>query len=117
MPNPDKTPGQKLVQEWMTELDRNGIEWDDLGWLAQRVDRLIAELTPKRVLEALQPFARAFEKNGKFIFDACSYDPVLVEINDENQIVPSGTTMGDYRRAYEALAAIRQQLPDVEVKT
>jgi len=52
MPNPDKTPGQKLVEEWYSDVK----SWSQLlpthrTDLVIRIDRLLAELTPNRVLD------------------------------------------------------------------
>jgi len=52
---------------------------------------------------ALKPFADAFEKNGKRTFDGLANNPRMVDINDQNQILPAGTNLGHYRRAFEAL--------------
>jgi len=51
MPNPDKTPGQKLVEEFLDERSFIKISKRSEVELWARVDRLIAELTPKRVLD------------------------------------------------------------------
>ena len=88
MPNPDKTPGQKLVEEWMTEQnadsfdDRRKLAYDVLSF---RIDRLIAGLTPKRVLDLRDV--------------TCDFCGDTVHDNEE------------------LVRAIRQQLPGVEVKT
>ena len=93
MPNPDKTPGQKLVEEWITEQnadsfdDRRKLAYDVLSF---RIDRLLAELTHKRVLDL----------TGVFTFPK------------------SGPKTGDYYLSENGVRdAIRQQFPDVEVKT
>jgi len=105
--------------------DKSSAEWNLLGhlcsWRAERPDEwkmdefihmakkdnsdlLAAQVEAARLREALKPFAEAFEKHGKFIYDHIQGDEELIDINDQNQIHPRGTTMGDYRRAFEALA-------------
>ncbi len=59
---------------------------------------MVAELR-----KTLEPFSLAFERSGKEVFDSFANNPRMVEINDQNQILPRGTNMGHYRRAYEAL--------------
>jgi len=87
MPNPDKTPGQKLVEEW---LNANGLPKGHYTDLSSRIDRLLAELTHKRVLDL----------TGVFTFPK------------------SGPKTGDYYLSENGVRdAIRQQFPDVEVKT
>lgn len=73
-------------------------------WVADNFDLFAAQAEVTRLREALKPFAEAFEKHGKFIYDHIQGDTELIDINDHNQIHPRGTTMGDYRRAFEALA-------------
>lgn len=74
-------------------------------WIDEKEATLTATLTA-RIAElegALKPFAAAFENNGKRTFDELVDNPHMVEINDQNQILPAGTNLGHYRRAFEAL--------------
>ncbi len=83
MPNPDKTPGQKLVEEWRNNQNMGTLNEHHVfayQVLEARIDRLIAELTPKRVLDLTALSDIYWEDFDRFV------------------------------------AAIRAQLPDVEVK-
>jgi hypothetical protein len=51
MPNPEKTTGQKLVEEWRESHPGMEIPPVQDQDLSARIDRLIAELTQKRVLD------------------------------------------------------------------
>jgi len=87
MPNPDKTPGQKLVEEWYSDVK----SWSQFlpthrTDLVIRIDRLIAELTPKRVLDLSELFS--WKDDG----------PRAVYLD-------------------EVESMIRDQLPDMEVRT
>jgi len=88
MPNPNKTPGQKLVEEWWNSTPNaiDGVGPMALENLKARIDRLIAELTPKRVLDLSRIDVRLWRDTLQ-----CTFEHVI--------------------------DAIRQQLPDVEVKT
>lgn len=85
---PTEGVGKRVVEEWLAEVDSNpSIDFDDLADLAQRIDRAIA--APRMTLDL-----RGLDTWD--IFD-----------DDDN--------LGWKRE--DVIAAIRQQLPNVEVVT
>ena len=54
MPNSDKTPGERLVEEWRKQFDtRPPADWLEFQHtdLAARIDSLVDELSRERVLD------------------------------------------------------------------
>ncbi len=159
MPNPDKTPGQKLVEEWATErgisplIRLNG---DDLRNLAWRFDTLLAELVDTaeiakylnspdrpiadRVREAIRE-ERSFLQDIFLVAqmgDGCLPGEQMRQIRERLEGTPGPSHLlaeltpkrvldlsgvaGWNKNGIDAMpqgviAAIRAQLPDVEVKT
>lgn len=62
--------------------------------------------------EALGPFSRAFEDGGKWHYTDHPEREKWFEFQDRNQVIPSrNLTMGDFRRAADALAKLDAYQP------
>lgn len=66
---------------------------------------LIPEEHVKPLMKALKPFAQAFDVGGKWHYTEHPEPEKWQDFQDSNSAIPSrDLTMGDFRRAYEALA-------------